>query len=316
MKKIIVSLFVLVFCFGININAQTILSNASLSKKTELKTTKEPEFTCKKLSNGLIRCDNNINYRYYKYGNGRLHSETFYRDDCLSTYYYDTSVTKKNPYLKSIVHYHYYANGKLEYKQSVNLQKKSYTYNSEKFLDGIKGFTKYTTFRQLSYSKTGEKINYSVWKRNVKLIDYKKTYYKYFENGKIKEKGIIMTNNNKKIYSKYYRVNYSNGKMKIRDFSKYTVSGKYKATYLITYRKDGTKANYKRGYFKNGKVSEIIEYAYNKRGLLRSNHYGNAYKYIHIIDKKGYVMEVLRGKYNKKGKLSKYQIVDNRDLAY
>ena len=316
MKKIFASLVLIVFALSLTIDAQVVKHESYPTKKNVIKSTNDEDFTCSTLSNGLIMCDDLNGYRYYNQSDGKLHSDEYYESAYLETYYYDTSTFTDNPYITKIVYYGYYANKKVEYKQIATLNKKAYNYYSDEYQDGILAFEKYSKFEEYIYSKSGKKTNYSLWQRNSKLIDYKETDYYYFGNGKVKEKWIFFTNNSKKIYKKDYKMYYSSGKLKEKGILLFTAKGidkKYDRTY---YRSNGTKKSATRAYFKAGKLYKMDEYRYNKKGQLKSNKNGNAYKYVYTVNKKGYVVKTMKAKYDKKGKLGKYKQVANKDIIY
>ena len=172
---------------------------------------------------------------------------------------------------------------------------------------------------QYKYFKNGTKkqIISKYYYTNKKMKSYAKYYYVKDNNKrKLKSKRIVKYNlKGKRNYEKYYRYNvyseqfncqvnvyrvkkYNNGilnsdsilyveyKTKLKSekiIDEYKVingkNNKYRKMYYNYYDNKRNKVSYKRMYFVSN-TSLKYEYDYNTNGELKSNKYGNAYKYI------------------------------------
>ena len=159
--------------------------------------------------------------------------------------------------------------------------------------------------------------------------------FEYYENGKIKSVSISNYNgeaeNNMPVSSsektydkkgrlifkynddgKYYwteeRTYHKNNKLKEKKIVKRINSLQTVASYSYGYRANGTNQYHKKVLFKKDIPYQMNYYTYNKKGQLKSNKYGNAYKYIVKIE--DYLFgDVKKAKYNANGKLGKYKKV-------
>ena len=324
MKKAFIGLFVVVFAFSITINAQEELSQY----QTDIQKTIIPEqtndiranatannqLTCTTLADGRQSCDDGEGYRYLKYKNGRFHSETYYTDHSTQTYYYN----EDNSYLKKITFFSYNSNKIITFSQVAILIKNTCTRKSPDLNTkyGMAGIENFTHFYETWYSSDGEKLMYYIWNRNAKHIDYKMTFYRYHSNKKIAEKRIVLKNNANKVSKVDNRFYYKTSILQAKYLGYHTAKGAKKTSYYTTYRNDGTKKNHKKvTWAKNGYLSKAEEYVYNKKGKLKSNKDGSAYKYQYTF-KNGDVKKVMKAKYNAKGKLGKYSKTKNRNINF
>lgn len=90
-------------------------------------------------------------------------------------------------------------------------------------------------------------------------------------------------------------------------YKKYHTNGKYKQVKDTRYRSNGKKSKYYlKNYNKKGKYTSVTTYTYNKKGQLKSNKYGKAYKSYKKYNSRGRLQKKTNYKYNKKGKAKKY----------
>ncbi|MDF9867482.1 hypothetical protein OKW22_001056 [Bacilli bacterium PM5-3] len=155
------------------------------------------------------------------------------------------------------------------------------------------------------YTRNYEKYKYSYYK-NVTVSIFDGSWFKKYNN-----KGMLTNYNKTNLYfvraytetRKYY-----SGSTKIKSkkviVGKNTINCKRTAIKYTEYRKNGKKKLYKRMYYKKGQPTKMNYFVYNKQGQLKSNKYGNAYKYVTTFSNKK-AIKATKAKYSSKGKLSK-----------
>ncbi|MDL2211840.1 hypothetical protein LJB88_03075 [Erysipelotrichaceae bacterium OttesenSCG-928-M19] len=175
------------------------------------------------------------------------------------------------------------------YKQTVNASNvitaessDSRTYHSNGKLKSIYFIRRYLSGSSMVYNG-GYRKTYDTRQRMTGYAVIAKTYYYTHEE---------------------YRTYYSNNKLKARKYIKSNTKGVKLKGYYKTYYSNGKSKTYKKLSYKKGKPSKMYYYKYNKKGQLKSNKYGKAYRYTTTIKSNGYtIKKVVRAQYNKKGKL-------------
>ena len=312
MRKLSVTFFAAVLCFSISVWAKEI--NTQNIKVTD--DTQSP-YTCITTEIGYKICDDGIGSKYTELKSGARYSFTLYFIEMRKheyTYYFDTSTVLDDPYMKNVVYTEKQLNDKVLFIRKIELNKNIYKQsNLTKFYE-LNNFKKYSKNTQMLYDLKGNKEEYNYEEKTTVGVIKMAVDKWYFTNGKVKEYRKYTRNNMNKITQADIRLYYSNGKVKDKLLSYRNSSGKKTKETRNLYLNNGTNKVYRILFYKNGKETKMVEYLYNKKGQLKSNKNGNAYKLQYTI-KSNLVTKTIKAKYNNKGKLGKYKIVKNKKIT-
>ena len=299
---------------------------------------------CTTAANGIKYCTDGQGYTRAILKNGALYTETWESSSYKLVVYYETAVVSSNPYVTGLIYTEKYSNGKPSYQQTIVVKKKTYTYAFVGDFDYLSDFSKFSKVTEVEYSAAGKKTVETVYIQNAK--GYITTIFtkEFYPNGLVKTytKGLVNTSGN--VYRIYFKKYYTNKKVGeytvayISAYNKvtkqttktYDSKGKKKLFYTLSatvkgvtknetntiFSAKGYKAKHKVAGYKNGKWVKMTEYRYNKKGQLKSNKYGNAYRYTFHIKSESIVYKTYKAKYSKKGKLGANKKVKNQDISF
>lgn len=287
MKKFLVLLFITVFSFGVNINAQS----ASESEMDFAVTGNPGSNTSISFSKTVVNENDGtsqlqISY-YKKEGNNWYHYKNFkknnkYNNVVITTFY------KDNAKCKTTISKFSCSNGRVQTLNEYEGYKSVNSYSGRWYTSYPNSSNNVGTTKHYIYDNKKRVVRIQISKvpktgRNVYLEEVTKKYH-------------------------------SNNKVKMYTIQKYKQQGYPIALMTVAYNKKGIKTAKKVVHFKKGHATKMVSYKYNKKGKLRSTKKdGNAYRYVTTLKYQKNRMEiydfkikkVTKAKYNKKGKLSK-----------